>query len=482
MRLHLLILLFIIGFNPNVSNAGTLVGEWYLEDTKDASNDERLAFSQPVSQSTDKTQVTLGLKSPGLSDLADFYLIAFNKVKGSNCQYTVSEVLIDAKSFAIKSANHSLEKSVIETRTKKDKTQLWGAFRKGNKMSLRIRQACSGGNVPGNEVNTFDFSLKGSSAAYKHVVGQKASVSLNQQKQEINKPVRSPKPEAVEATVKDAKTTVEEVKATVEKVEATVEDIKTTEKNVETTVEDVKTTVDHVETTVENESNYTIYILLFVALLVAVLVIGFLKLRARPKSLASSFVPDSEKLSPELGDVLQAPLATDSTENDPLVKPETYAATTPDMKQYIANIPRYKVEQVIDGDTITVSTLEDEKRIRLDSIDCPEDGQDWGGIAKDGLIKLIGDKHVHVEAHETDQLGRTIATLYVDDGDTSEWINVNEKMVELGHAWVMRQYYDHLPKDRQAELDKLESSAKLNKVGLWESLNPIPPWNWHQED
>jgi micrococcal nuclease len=468
MRLHLLILPFIIGFNPNVSNAGTLVGEWYLEDTKDASNDERLAFSQPVSQSTDKTQVTLGLKSPGLSDLADFYLVVSSKVKDSNCQYTVSEVIIDSKSFAVKSANHSSDESVIETRTKKDKTQLWREFRKGKKMSLRIRQACSGGNVPGNEVNTFDFSLKGSSAAYKHVVGQKASVSLNQEKQKINKPVRSPKPEAVEATVKDTKTTVEEVKATVEKVEATVEDIKTTEKNVDTTV--------------ENESNYTIYILLFVGLLVAVLVTGFLKLRARPKSLDSTFVPDSEKLSPELGDVLQTPLATDSAENDPLVKPETYAATTPDMKQYIANIPRYKVEQVIDGDTITVSTLEDEKRIRLDSIDCPEDGQDWGGIAKDCLIKLIGDKHVHAEEHETDQPGRTIATLYVEDGDTSNWINVNEKMVELGHAWVMRQYYDHLPKDRQAELDKLESSAKLNKLGLWESLNPIPPWDWRKEN
>ena len=475
MRLHLLILLFIIGFNPNVSNAGTLVGEWYLEDTKDAATDEKLAFSQPVSQSTDKTQVTLGLKSPGLTDVADFYLIAFNKVKGSNCQFTVSEVLIDAKSFAIKKANHSLEKSVIETRTKKDKTQLWRAFRKGNKMSLKIRQACSGGNVPGNEVNTFDFSLKGSSAAYKHVVGQKASVSLNQQKQKINKQVRSTKPEAVEATVKDAKTTVEEVKATVEKVEATVEDVKTTVDHVETTVEDV-------ETTVENESNYTIYILLFVGLLVAVLVIGFLKLRARPKSLDSSFAPDSEKLSPELGDSLQTLRSADSAENEPLVKPETYAATTPDMKQYIANIPRYKVEQVIDGDTVKVSTLEDEKIIRLDSIDCPEDGQDWGGIAKDGLIKLIGDKHVHGEAHETDQLGRTIATLYVEDGNTSNWINVNEKMVELGHAWVMRQYYDHLPKDRQAELDKLESNAKLNKLGLWESLNPIPPWDWRKEN
>jgi len=455
-----LILLIIIGLNLNVSNAGTLVGEWYLEDANEASVDERLAFSQPVSQSSDKTQVTLGIMSPGLTDLADFYLVVSSKVKDSNCQYTVSEVAIDSKSFAVRSANQSSDRFVIETRTKEQKKQLWREFRKGNKLSLRIGQACSVENGSGNEVNTFDFSLKGSGAAYKHVVGQEASVSLNQQKQKIKKPVPSPKPELVETTV---------------------EDVKTIAADVEITVEDGKTTVEDVETSVENESSYTVYILLFVALLVAVLVIGFVKLRVKPNSMNSTLGSDSEKLSPELGDVLQAPLATHTAENDTLVKPEIHAELIPDKEQNIANFPRYKVEQVIDGDTVKVSTFGDEKRIRLDSVDCPEEGQDWGGIAKSGFIKLIGDKHVHAEEHGIDHHGSTIATLYVEDGNTSKWMNVNEKMVELGHGWVMRKNYDHLPNDRQAQLDVLESRAKLNKVGLWESLNPIPPWDWRQE-
>jgi len=49
-----------------------------------------------------------------------------------------------------------------------------------------------------------------------------------------------------------------------------------------------------------------------------------------------------------------------------------------------------KVEHVIDGDTVIISRSFRKTKIRLDSIDCLEDGQHWGDIAKFGLIKLIG--------------------------------------------------------------------------------------------
>ena len=50
----------------------------------------------------------------------------------------------------------------------------------------------------------------------------------------------------------------------------------------------------------------------------------------------------------------------------------------------IQALPLVKVEHVIDGDTVIVSTDTSEVRIRLDSIDCPEDGQEWGDIATRG--------------------------------------------------------------------------------------------------
>lgn len=148
------------------------------------------------------------------------------------------------------------------------------------------------------------------------------------------------------------------------------------------------------------------------------------------------------------------------------------------VKAQIESLSKVKVRYVIDGDTIIVGKGWDEIKIRLDSIDCPEDGQYWGDIARYGLIKLIGGKNVYLEKHGIDTHGRTLATVYVWHSDKSEWMNVNERMVTLGHAWVMRMFYDHLPKDRQGKLNRLENWAKSKKIGLWSADNPIPPWEW----
>ncbi len=46
----------------------------------------------------------------------------------------------------------------------------------------------------------------------------------------------------------------------------------------------------------------------------------------------------------------------------------------------------------------------------------------------------------------------------------------------------MRRFYDHLPKDRQDQLNRLERWARSKKVGLWKTPNPIPPWKWRSGD
>jgi micrococcal nuclease len=151
-----------------------------------------------------------------------------------------------------------------------------------------------------------------------------------------------------------------------------------------------------------------------------------------------------------------------------------------DISALLESLPQAKVVWVLDGDTLVVTNGWSEKTIRLDSIDCPEDGQPWGDTAKYGLMKLVGRRQVAFEEHGQDPHGRTLATIYVRHPNGNEWLNVNERMVTLGHAWVMRAYYDHLPKDRQATLNRLETWAKSKKVGLWRTENPIPPWRWRK--
>jgi endonuclease YncB( thermonuclease family) len=152
------------------------------------------------------------------------------------------------------------------------------------------------------------------------------------------------------------------------------------------------------------------------------------------------------------------------------------------VKERIEDFPKAKVRYVVDGDTVIVAKGWSQITIRLDSIDCPEDGQHWGDTAAYGLIKLIGGRNVHLEEHGLDAHGRTLATIYVRHANREEWVNVNERMVTLGHAWVMRKFYDHLPKDRQGKLNRLESWARSKKVGLWRTQNPIPPWQWRRSN
>ncbi len=148
---------------------------------------------------------------------------------------------------------------------------------------------------------------------------------------------------------------------------------------------------------------------------------------------------------------------------------------------YIETLPTVKVGQIIDGDTVDVHYNATKTRIRLSAIDCPEDGQEWGDMATYGLIKLIGGKkHVKLQTHGVDKYGRTVGTFYVYVPEKKEWMNVNERMVTLGHAWVMRAYYKHLPIQQQKRLDKLELWAKTKKIGLWKQPNPLPPWLWRQ--
>ena len=161
---------------------------------------------------------------------------------------------------------------------------------------------------------------------------------------------------------------------------------------------------------------------------------------------------------------------------------KTKAASAVEVRKLIQYFPTVKVLSVCDGDTVSVERGETRVKVRLDSIDCPEDGQRWGDIATYGLIKMIGGaRTVRIEEHGIDDFGRTLATLYVLHEDGHEWQNVNERMVTLGHAWVMRKYYDHLPPDRQDKLNKLEIWAKSKNVGLWSTPDPMPPWQWRKE-
>ncbi len=149
------------------------------------------------------------------------------------------------------------------------------------------------------------------------------------------------------------------------------------------------------------------------------------------------------------------------------------------MDTFLARLFFAEVDRVYDGDTLSVSISGKKKIIRLESIDCPEDGQPWSERATSGLIRLLGSGSILLDvSQESDVFGRTVATIFCRKND--KLINLNEEMVKFGNAWVYRKYYHHLSVERKIRLDDLESWAKSNRVGLWKNDNAIAPWLWRK--
>jgi len=148
------------------------------------------------------------------------------------------------------------------------------------------------------------------------------------------------------------------------------------------------------------------------------------------------------------------------------------------MKKYLVFIlllplPLYsqlvgKVVSIADGDTFTMVVNNEQIKIRLHGIDCPEKSQDFGNVAKEFLSALVFGKTVSVKKLDTDRYGRTIGMVLIDS------VNVSEELLKAGLAWHYKYY------DKSLIWAKLEEAARKEKKGLWSLSNPIPPWDFRK--
>lgn len=139
------------------------------------------------------------------------------------------------------------------------------------------------------------------------------------------------------------------------------------------------------------------------------------------------------------------------------------------------NAPKAVVVGISDGDSMVVlENGKTRKRVRLATIDAPENGQDFGAAAKKNLSDLIYKKEVRIVPKTTDQYGRTIAEVFV--GET----NVNVEQLRKGFAWYYRAHKDQQSRSEREAYETAESLAKKERAGLWQDPNPTPPWNYRK--
>ncbi|MDR6922282.1 thermonuclease family protein [Chryseobacterium sp. 2987] len=130
-----------------------------------------------------------------------------------------------------------------------------------------------------------------------------------------------------------------------------------------------------------------------------------------------------------------------------------------------------KVVGISDGDTITVLLDGNiQKKLRLAEVDCPENKQPFGKNAKQFTSDQIFAKKITFTEIKTDRYGRSIAKVYYDNGKY-----LSAEIIKAGYGWW---YYTY---SKDSLLGKMEKSARVHKVGLWQDKKAISPWDYRKK-
>jgi micrococcal nuclease len=119
-----------------------------------------------------------------------------------------------------------------------------------------------------------------------------------------------------------------------------------------------------------------------------------------------------------------------------------------------------RVTRVTDGDSVWLAPAAGPPvEVRLLGIDAPEGCQAWGPQARRALEAAALDRQVQLKTQGRDTHGRTLGTLFVDG------VNVNQRLVEDGHAWSARYRWDEGPYVKQERLAKALSRGLFAEGG-----------------
>lgn len=134
-----------------------------------------------------------------------------------------------------------------------------------------------------------------------------------------------------------------------------------------------------------------------------------------------------------------------------------------------------RVVAVVDGDTLTLLAADQLRyRITLAGVDAPELPQAFGQKSKTNLSAMVLDQQVTVKCWEGDAYLRATCEVRVGEQD------VGLAQINAGLAWWYRLYASKQDAQARAEYEHAEFNAKIRRLGLWDSKNPMPPWRWRR--
>jgi endonuclease YncB( thermonuclease family) len=136
---------------------------------------------------------------------------------------------------------------------------------------------------------------------------------------------------------------------------------------------------------------------------------------------------------------------------------------------------RGTVVAVADGDTLTVLDAEKKQhKIRLAGIDAPEKHQGFADRSRQNLASLTMKKQAVLDCYKVDQFKRQVCRVRVGGKD------VALAQVGAGLAWHYKRFEKEQTPTERGTYSNAEASARASRIGLWQSDNPVPPWEFRQ--
>ena len=123
------------------------------------------------------------------------------------------------------------------------------------------------------------------------------------------------------------------------------------------------------------------------------------------------------------------------------------------------------------GDTLEILHKDTVLLIQLQDVDAPEIGQPYGAQAQALMATLALGKTARVITTGTPQPG----ILQKAKIALSSGLNLSHELLKAGLGW-----WDRVAAPDDDSLWKLEREARIERRGLWEDADPIPPWEWRK--
>ena len=134
-----------------------------------------------------------------------------------------------------------------------------------------------------------------------------------------------------------------------------------------------------------------------------------------------------------------------------------------------------RIVGISDGDTLTLLDRDNvPHKIRLAGIDAPEKAQDFGQKSTTHLSGLAYGQTATADCRKIDRYGRDICVVDVGGKD------VGLEQIRAGMAWWYQDYAREQTVKERDDYSQAEFQAKIRRFGLWNSKNPIPPWEWRK--